>query len=512
MSTRGAADQGTSAHDEFPAAVARNAFYLVVGQVTTTALAIVLNAALGRFLGADEFGRYYLIATMATFAYVFAEWGQPTFVIPQVAREPSRAGGMLGTALGLRAGFGILVTALAWLVSWTFGYDARTRWLAVLFILASLPLFLAQGYGMVFRARDQMGHDATVTVAYKALVLSLTLPALLLGTGIPGVILAQAVAGVVAVGIAAALYRRLRATPLRASFETARELLAGGTPILLMTAAVAAQPYLDALILSSLVPAPVVGWFGAARTISGTLTAPAAIVGSAMYPRLARASADTATLRQEVRSALRALLWFGGLAGAGTYLFASTAVAVIYGPERFGPAATVLEVSSPGLFLVFINMMLTVVIYAIGRGTGFAVAKIASVLVGTGLDILLIPLFQERFGNGGIGVVVAFVLSEFVVLAAAIVVLRRRTLEPAMALDIARALGAVGATLLMFRLIPGVSPWVGVPLCIAGFGAASFALGLIGPRDLALLGTAIWRRRAEAAKTARSDHGRSPSR
>jgi O-antigen/teichoic acid export membrane protein len=505
MSTDGSADRVFVARDEeFRTVVARNAFYLVVGQATTTALAIVFNAALGRFLGADEFGRYYLMVTMLTFAYVLVEWGQPTFVIPHVARAPSRAGDMLGTALLLRAAFATLVTALAWLAAGAFGYDARTRRLSVLFIVASVPLFLAHAYGMVFRARDRMGRDATVSVANKAVGLGLTLPALVVGAGIPGVILAQGVAGVAAVGIAAALYGRLRAPPLRASLGTARELLAGGTPIVLMTAAVAAQPYLDALILSWLAPATVVGWFGAARTLSGTLTAPAAILGSAMYPRLARASTDTPTLQREVRSALRPLLWLGGLAAAGTYLFASTAVAVIYGPERFGPAATVLEVAAPGLFLVFMNMMLTVVIYATSRGTAFAMAKVASVLVGTGLNFSLIPVFQERFGNGGIGVVVAFALSELVVLAAAVIVLGRGTLQPAMALDVLRALGAIGATLLLFRLIPPVSPWVGVPLCIAGFGAASFVVGLIGPHDLAVLGTAVWRQRTAAPRAGES--------
>lgn len=496
----------SSLADEFAAVVARNALYLVVGQVATTALAIILNAALGRLLGADEFGRYYLIVTMSTFAYVFVEWGQPTFVIPHVAREPSRAADMLGTALALRAAFAILVTALAWLVAWKLGYDARTRWLSVLFILASLPLFLAQGYGMVFRARDRMGRDAAVSVAYKALALSITLPALVLGAGIPGVILAQAVAGMAAVGIAAALYGRLRAAPLRASSETAKELLAGGTPILLMTAAIAAQPYLDAVILSRLVPASVVGWFAAAKTILGTLIAPASILGSAMYPRLARAAVDSAMLRKEVGSALRPLLWFAGLAAAGTYLFASTAIGLIYGPTHFAPGATILEALSPVLFLLFIDMLLGVVIYATGRGTGFAIAKIVSVFVATGLDILLIPLFQERLGNGGIGVVVALALSEFVVLAAGITALPRGTLEPAMALDVARALGAVGATVLLFRLIPAVSPWVGLPLCVAAFAAASFALGLISPRDLAALGTVVWRNRPAASPAGRSDY------
>ena len=37
-------------------AIARNAFSLVIGQATTTALALVLSATLGRSLGANDFG------------------------------------------------------------------------------------------------------------------------------------------------------------------------------------------------------------------------------------------------------------------------------------------------------------------------------------------------------------------------------------------------------------------------------------------------------------------------
>ena len=44
------------------ATVARNAFYLVLGQVVTTALGNLFSAALGRTLGASDFGVYFLIA------------------------------------------------------------------------------------------------------------------------------------------------------------------------------------------------------------------------------------------------------------------------------------------------------------------------------------------------------------------------------------------------------------------------------------------------------------------
>jgi O-antigen/teichoic acid export membrane protein len=483
--------------------VARNAFHLIAGQAATTALAIVLSAALGRSLGATDFGTYYLITTMSVFAYVFAEWGQPLFVIRQAARDPSRSGELLGTALVLRTAFTLLVTVPAGLVAWSLGYGSRTTWLAVLLILASLPMFLAQGYGMVFRARDQMGRDATVAVSNKAIALSLALPALVLGAGIPGVILALAIAGAAALWIAMKLYERLRAPPLQFSARTARELLAAGAPILAMTAAAAAQPYLDAIMLSKLAPPTVVGWFGAARVILGTLVAPAAILGAAAYPRLARASADPAALRQEVRAALRPLLWLAALAGAGTYLFASAAIGLIYGSAGFGPAARVLEVFAPGLFLLFIDILFGNIIYACGRGTGFAIGKVVSVAVGTALNFLLIPWFQAHYGNGGIGVVVSFALSEFVVFASALVVLRR-ALEAAAALDVGRALGAAAVTVLLFRLTPPLPPWAGIPLCVTAFAVASFALGLTGPRDLALIRTLIRRPRADPSPAGES--------
>jgi O-antigen/teichoic acid export membrane protein len=215
--------------------------------------------------------------------------------------------------------------------------------------------------------------------------------------------------------------------------------------------------------------------------------APAVILGAAAYPHIARASADPEALRREVRAAFRPLLWLAGLAGTGTYLFAGTAIRAIYGAGGFAPAATILEVFAPGLFLLFVDILLGNVIYASGRGTGFAVAKVASVAVGTGLNVLLIPLFQARFGNGGIGVVVAFALSELVVFAGALMVLRRGTLQAATALDVARALGTAAATVVLFRWLPAVPPWVGIPLCVAAFGAVSLALGLARGRDLAVL-------------------------
>lgn len=191
---------------------------------------------------------------------------------------------------------------------------------------------------------------------------------------------------------------------------------------------------------------------------------------------------------------LRPLLWLGALGATGTYLFASTAIDLIYGSRGFGPASTILRAFSPFLFVLFIDILLGNIIYASGRATTFAITKVVNVAVSTALDVALIPVFQERFGNGGIGVVVAFGLSEFVVCAGALFILRKDTFQLATAFDVARATGSAAATLIVFHLLPPASPWVGLPLCVAAFGAASLALGLIGRGDLVVLRAMLKRR------------------
>jgi O-antigen/teichoic acid export membrane protein len=504
-------EEGQSGH----ATIARNAFHLVLGQVTTTALAIVLSAALGRTLGAPDFGLYFLITSFATFAYVLVDWGQQYYVIREVARSPQRGSRLLGTALVLRVAGALLVSVPAGLLARALGYDVRTRWFCVAFIAVSLPFFLAQGYGMVFRGRDRMGLDAWVSVTNKAAALAFSLVALAAGAGLSGVVVAQALAGVVALGLAAWLYRRVTTGPLRFSPQIARELMAGGTALVTMTAAVSVQPYLDAVILSKLAPADAVGWFGAAKNIMGTLLAPALILGAAEFPRLSRAASDVPTFNREVRAALRPILWIGALGCVGTVLFADVAIGTVYGERNFAPAGAILKVYGFGLFLVFVDVLFGNALTALGRVTALSLAKIGSVVLSTALDLVLIPLFQRSTGNGGLGVAVALAVSEAVVFAGALFLLPRGSLGPTGVLDLGRALGSAAITALLFHWMPPLPFYVGLPACVIVFALASLALGLVRRADVQLL-RALLRRGAPSAgplgSALEGTSGRSPVR
>lgn len=483
-----------AAPTEAPATMARNATHLILGQVGSTALAVLLSATLGRSLGAAEFGLYFLFLSTSTFAFVVVEWGQGQFLIREVARMPERAGAFLAASLAMRAAGGAAAALITAGGTALLGYDRRTCTLATLTVVALLPAFLAQAFGTVFRGRERMQYDALVSVLNKLLALVLTIAAVLLRLGLPGVIAAQAVAGVGALGAAALLSRRIGVARASATLAVARELLVGGTPIVAMTLAIAAHDYIAAVILSKLSPDEVVGWYGAAKNIIGTLIAPATILGSAAFPRLSRAAKDAALLRVEIHAALRPVLLLGGLAGVGTYLFADAAVAIVYG-GKFAPAGTILKVFAPGLFLLFVDVLFGAIVVAAGRAAALALAKVVNVGLSTALALLLVPYFQRHHGNGGVGAVLSFALSEVVMFASAALVVPRGALDARMFMDVGRAVVAAAATLALVVFLPTGNPFIHLGLAVMVFTALAFALRLVSRSDVEQL-IRIARRRA----------------
>jgi O-antigen/teichoic acid export membrane protein len=158
----------------------------------------------------------------------------------------------------------------------------------------------------------------------------------------------------------------------------------------------------------------------------------------------------------------------------------------VYGQQHFGPSGIILKVYAPVFFLLFMNVLLGNALFVLGRVKAFSVAKWASVVVSTVLELMLIPIFQERMGNGGIGVVSAFFASEFVVFGGAIYLLRPEGLGLDISADMARALGSAALTLLVLWWLPPLPFLVGVPLCVTVFLLCSLGLGLVRRADVQL--------------------------
>jgi len=139
---------------------------------------------------------------------------------------------------------------------------------------------------------------------------------------------------------------------------------------------------------------------------------------------------------------------------------------------------------------------------AAGRAVHIAGLKLGAVCAGVAFDWLLIPWCQARYGNGGIGVVLAGIGSELVMLVGLFRWMPRGVIEARIFVDLGRSLLAGGATVLAVRLLPVASPLLTLPLCLVAFAVAAAAVGLLRRSDLDALRAALRRRQKIAAATA----------
>jgi O-antigen/teichoic acid export membrane protein len=330
-----------------------------------------------------------------------------------------------------------------------------------------------------------MDLDAAVNITGKAVTVAVTVPALYLGGGLLTVVLLQAAGGAGALVLATFMSASIRVTAQRPERGILRELARNGTPIAVFLVAMAVQPFIDAVVLSKLAPVEVVGWYGAARTIMGVLIAPAPIVGTAALPELSRVSASVKDLRLALHGTSRLMVGLGVLAAIGAWQFADVAVGLVYGRGDFDPAIAVLKTFAPVLPLLFVDILFANAIIAVGNTKKIAIVKALSVAVATGLSVVLIPLCQSRLNNGGIGLVLAFGLTEIMMLTGLLCLLPRGTVGPYVLLAFLRATVAGGSTMVIFWVLPSVTPWLAIPACVAVFLALAYATGLILRTDLA---------------------------
>ena len=480
-----------------PHGLARNVFNLLMGQISTTVLTIVLSAAVARTLGPGDFGVWYLITAVSTFAFVFVDWGHGAYVIREVARHPERTGELMGTVLAVRvlSALGLIAPAVA--IGWLLGYPARTLFFIAGMMVAWLPVYLGLTFGWAFRGKERMEFDALLSVTLKGMTLLFGVAMLLNGGRIGALLIATAAAGLITLTVAVFIYHRLNLGRLRVTRAMGRELLVGGAPMVTMTIAVASQPYIDANMLSRLSTPDVMGWYGAASTFTSTLIAPAFVLASAAYPRLSVAAANRGEFRMLLHDALRPLTFVAVLGGVGTFLFADVAVNLVYSAEKYGPSALILKAFAPAMMLVYIDMMLGTAILAAGRAVQLAAAKVMSIVVIAACELILIPYCQAHYGNGAIAVMLSFGIGELVMVAGSLYLLPKGTLHASIGVDLLRAFAAGAGTLLTVRVLPQFSPFVMIPLAIATFAGLAIAVGLIRRSDLAAIAS-LRRRRAGA--------------
>ena len=459
--------------------VLRNAGFLVAAQALGMPLSLAITVFAARYLGANMYGQLYLATTFVSLAFVFVEWGQGLALTGAIARQRDRAGELLASGLAIRLLLAPIALAVMAMASLAFGYDAAFRMLLVLVTLAALATSISNALQDSFRAHERNDLSVRAMVGIQALSAGVVLPVLFSGAGLQAFVLAQACCTLAGCVLLWVVLRKLGVGALRVRLDSMRSLAVMGAPFLVFGLVLVLQTSVDAFFLSRLAPADVVGWNAVARKLLGVLVYPASALVGALYPTLCRLQAhDPQRFGATASGALRLALLIGTAAGLGCIFYPELGVAA-FGATDYARSCENLRVLGVFIVLVYISMPISSALMALGRQRIWSLVQFVCVILSAVLDPLLIPWFQTHFGNGGLGVCVAGVLSELLMVAAGFALLPGGVLGA----DLLRTVLAVAAAGLCLAAVAeasaGWNAWLAAPCAMLAYATVLLLSGEI---------------------------------
>lgn len=465
----------------------RNTLYLTVAQVVAVPLSIVTNAMAAQYLGPEAFGYSYLAFTLCAFGFLAVGWGHDAVLPAVIAPDHALAGRMLGSSLTWRAVSSVVVYLV--LAVWCRLLHYSTTFqvvLAITSLITALTYFCAACKDTI-RGLERTDIPAYAHVGQHVLATTLVGLVLVLGGDLRAALLAQAVtAGLVFAGLLLSL-RRAGVGPLSVRWSAIKTLFANGTPFVVFGLAMALQPNVDAIFLSKLAPLEVMGWYGVSRRLLGALLLPASALIGALYPTLCRLHAtDKEAFRQTTNDALRSVSLVAVPVALGCALYPDIGVA-LFSRQSFRPAEDNLRVMSLYLALVYFSMPLGSCILAAGKQKMWATVQCLCIVTSLILDPLLVPIFQRRMGNGGLGLSIATVVSEAIVIGFGVALAPTGLFDAKLRRLLLFTLVAGGAMTMVFWITRSLGPFMSAPLALAAYAGALWLTGSINKSHLATI-------------------------
>ena len=464
--------------------ITRNLKWILVSQLATWGVSVAVLVIAPRELGDDAFGRLSFVMVYVGLFELVALFGARTYLTKAIARDVGALGRYVFNTLAVKLVMTSFLIFCAMTLAVIIGYERET-----------VLLIGAYCIGMFFNALDnalaggllgtqQMRWPAVwdIVRAYAGGAAGL----LILLNG--GSLLAFGLAFNVACGIPVVanlfkLWPDLRqhgAIDLR----LCRTILVGGFPFFILSALVAFYGTVDIPLLEALTNSETVGWYALAYRWVSVPAFFAVSVSTAFFPAL---SVQGVTVSRDftdmANRALKLVVFVATPAAVGIALVADSFLSLLYGAE-FHQAVPLMRLLALQIPIVGIDIVLASVVIAADRQRQWVIVSVAAAVFNPLTNLVAIPLTERAFGNGAVGAAIVTILTEVMLLVAAV------AMQPAGVLDRPTAITLLRMVAASTTMVPVVLALGSAPLpvmIVAGvvtYGVASLALRTVSLDEL----------------------------
>ena len=393
--------------------VVANVIVLFVKQLATWGLTTVLFLFAPRYLGDEGFGQITFASSFTGLFVVLILLGVPTYLVKEVARDRTQLGAFFFNSLMMRIPLSAMVFLIVFLSVNLMGYSPQTQMVVYLGCVTTILLCINDTASSLLQGIENMAWLSVAEVVGKLVVTGAGIFVLINGQGV--VIYALVLLIGMSINLAINLsyfFVRIRVKP-ELDLAVWRSLLVGGLPFLLTSIMATLYQRMDATILRFLTTEAVVGWYGAAAQLLGSLNFVPILVATAVLPALSRMhAANPRRLTMAARKSLSMIIAVSLPMMVGTVLLSDKIIEFLRFPEAFQNSVPLLAILAIDLPLTGTLVVIGTVVIAQDKQRQWAILTAVSVAVNLVMNLIGIPLAQELYGNGAIGAAAASVVSE----------------------------------------------------------------------------------------------------
>lgn len=464
-----------------------NMAFAVGGRVLGAAMGLATTALLTRHLGPELFGIYRTALAWAVTTCILANLGLSVVTLREISRPGADISRIVGTALSMRLGIGVLSVLLAAGIALATGGPGSIdpAQLSRAILLAGLGCLATLGNEIVttiFQSALAQVRSTIAELVGGAVALALTALCVLIDGGLM-LFIAAASGGLVATFLVSAeLARPIALVQLRFDRKLAAALIVTGLPIFMSDIVGIVTLRLDTVMLSVLSLPSEVGYYGVANKLREVAMKLPYLFAAFLMPVLVQALHDAKLFDQRLRDSLVSVWVFAVGVMLVLGCFAEQLVALIAG-NGFVPAIPVVRVTGVALAAGCLTAVLQYSALARERATQVMRVHVCAAI------LALIGLFTLIPRLGAIGAAWAVAAGE---MAFAIGLLPLASANGLSALPWLRLAGIGTAGLICAGIAyglqnRGVPFYFSAPAVAASYALFLFLTGMVKPEQLRLL-------------------------
>jgi O-antigen/teichoic acid export membrane protein len=409
--------------------IAKNVGFMIASQLITWILAFILTIFLPRYLGAEAIGALSVANSIWIIMSVLMSFGMDTYLTKIAARDPEKISERLSTSLLLRTAFFVVSCVLVSIYIKLMHYDSQLiiiAWIQSVFFLLST---YANALVAVISGLESMEYISISNIASKIVQTGLGILLIYLNVGIYPVVAVFIFAPLISCIILFIALKRIYPLRIRPHFNISRGMLGESSAYLISGLALVIYQQIDKPFISALVDTKTVGWYGTAMGLFGTLMFLPVVFGTVIFPSMARSyAAGSNKLNIIAQRSFDLMFLISVPIGLGLVVIGQPLIDLLYGPE-FAPSGGILMMLGVVLIFTYLNTILGQLLISVDRTAKWNVVMIVAIVLTLPIDYVMVPWTHHTFGNGALGGVFAFLVTEFMMVVAAILLLPPKTLQ-----------------------------------------------------------------------------------